>query len=353
MRRFAAPLALLFAFVLVIVVWVSGLLGARDPSAPSDRTLEGLRGEVLQLTVESAPLVERFGEWVEAASSLESESRYDPQGRLREVVRYRSDNSLDYRVVYHYEGERLLEEQSFGPDGETLYRWLHGYDAQGRRISLTGYNDQGRLEFKTVYSYDDQGRLTGEVSYNPDESIGSVTELRYDGEAYVRETRHQATPGEGEYRTVERYDARGNKLEESAYVADALQYRVSYRYDEAGSLLEEIAYAPDGSAEYRLENRYDQAGNLTETTEYDADDEPFYTYRYAYDERGNVTLREGRSPDGSGSLLRYEYDYDEAGNWVTRRTFREVMRFGEPTLEPSEVTRRTIRYADGTLDEAD
>ncbi len=345
MKRFAAPLALFLAFVLVIGAWFVGLRPRQ--AAGDDRRLDGLYGGVLEVTLETAPLALRFGEWVEAAGSLESSSRYDRRGRLLEVVRYRLDNAVDYRVSYRYEGERLLEETSYTTDEAPLYRWLHDYDREGRKLSLTGYNDAGGLDFKTVYSYDPEGRLVQETAYNPDETLSSVTDISHDAQGYTRETRYGASQLEGDYRTVERYDRNGNRLEEAAYGADgALQYRVSYRYDGAGRLLEEIAYGADSSAQYRLENRYDEAGNLLGTTEYDADDEPFYRYGYAYDEHGTLTRRSSLGADGSGSVLVYEYDYDPAGNWVTRRAFKELERFGETVLEPSEVSRRDIQYAD-------
>lgn len=345
MRRFAAPAATLLVFILVIAVWFVWL--RPPPEAEGDARQDGLYGQVVAVRQERAPLLERFGEWVEAARSLESETRYDREGRVLELTRYRADNTVDYRVRYRYEGGNLVEEASFSAEDAPLYKWLHAYDREGREVSLTGYDEAGRLDFKTVYSYDDAGRRVRETSYAPDETVSAVAELSYEGEGYTRETRYAASALEAEYRTVERYDARGNRVEEAAYGVDgALQYRVGYRYDEAGRLLEETAYRADGSPEYRLENRYDAAGNLVEATEYDADGEPFYHYAYAYDDRGNPTRRETRGSSGEATVLSYGYDYDEAGNWVTRRTFKEVERFGETVLEPSEVTWRTLRYAD-------
>lgn len=344
MRRFALPAATVLVFVVVIAVWFVWL--RPHDSAEADARRDGLYGPVVWVRQERAPLTEHFGEWVEMARSLESETRYDRAGRVLELIRYRADNTVDYRVRYRYDGDDLVEETTYDADGNPLYRWVHTYDREGREVSLSGYDPEGQLDFKTVYSYDDAGRRVRETTYAPDETVSAVAEVSHQADGYTRETRYAASALEAEYRTVERFDARGNRLEEAAYGAgDALQYRVTYRYDDAGRLLEEIAYRADGSPEYRLENRYDAGGNLVEATEYDADGEPFYHYAYTYDVRGNPIRRETRDASGTMRVQTYEYTYDDAGNWVTRRTYEELERFGERVLEPVDVTYRTLRYA--------
>lgn len=341
MKRYALFITLL----IVVAASVGGWFILRPPTEQriaSQRSQDGLRGEVKRVAVETAPLVERFGEWVEAAGGLESETTYTPQGNLLEVSRY-SDNALEYRLSYHYEGDRLAEETSFGPGEEPLYTWLHAYDDRGRLTSLSGYDDQGRLEYKTLYSYDDAGRLLTETSYSADETLSYEAQQRYD-QGYTRSTVYFAQ-GAPEYRLEETFDISAHRLTEASYSpSQDLQYRVAYSYSERGDLTAENAFAEDGSLEYRLENSYDEAGRLLETVEYDADTEPFYRYNYAYNEVGDITKRESRGVDGSGSALTYSYLYDAQGNWTERRTEKLVTRFGEDVLEPSEVTRRTLTY---------
>ena len=83
---------------------------------------------------------------------------------------------------------------------------------------------------------------------------------------------------------------------------------------------------------------------MLETREYNADGEPFYSYSYAYDDKGNMTERRSQNANGADSYTRYEYAYDAEGNWTQRRTLKEVERFEEKVLEPSEVTYRMISY---------
>ena len=342
MKSYAFPITLL----IVLMASVSGWFLTYRPvegQAEAERSQDGLRGEVKEVVVETAPLLNRFGDWVEAAGSLESRITYTPQGRPLEVNRYRSDNTLDYRLQYRFEDGRLVEETSFGPDDEPLYKWLHAYDDKGRLTSLSGYDDRGKLEIKTLYTYDDKNRLHTETSYGADELLSYEAEQRY-GQGYTRSTVYYAQ-NQPEYRLEEIFDEGNHRLSEASYSpSQDLQYRVVYSYTPQGGLLTESAYDSNGNLQYRLENRYDTDARLLETTEYDADDEPFYRYSYAYNDSGDLTKRESRGVDGSGSTLTYTYTYDGQGNWTERRTSKLVSRFGEEIVEPSEVTRRTISY---------
>ena len=342
MKRYALP----FILLAVLVSTLGGWFFTYRPAAKgevTERAQDGLQGAVKSVTVETFPLVERFGEWTEAAGGLESVTTYTPQGRSLEVKRYRPDGALDYRLERRYQNGRLVEETSFGTDDQPLYRWLHAYDAQGRLTSLSGHDDRGGLEFKTLYGYDGQGRLVTETSYGTDEQLSYEAEQRYT-QGYTRSTVYYAQ-SEPEYRLEEVFDAGNHRLSEASYSpAEDLQYRVVYSYTDTGDLLTESAFAADGSAEYRLENSYDESGRLLTTTEYDADSEPFYRYSYEHNSSGDVTKRDTRGVDGSGSTLVYAYTYDKHGNWTERRTSKLVNRFGQEVVEPTEVTRRTLTY---------
>lgn len=337
------PLLLLSFFGLVIGSWFATNRNALF--LPPYVNQDGLRGRVSQALVESAPLVERFGDWVEAASSFETHTAYDERGNIIWLDRYRDDNKLEYRIRYAYEDNLLLEETSFDGNNDPLYKWVYSYDDAGNRLSSTGYSEGGRLDFTTTYRYDGDSRLLEEISYHADESLNYIAEQSFERDGYTRQTRYFGSEGQLAYRTADLYDAAGNHVEEIAYGPDdTVQYRVDFRYNENGKLLEERAYGPDEHLQYRLENRYDAQGNLLSTTEFGADDEPFYGYSYEYDRYGNVTERSSQKGDAAPNTLRYEYEYDKQGNWIERRTLKLVKRFGEDVFEPTQVTRRTINY---------
>ncbi len=339
-KRFVVPALALMIVAALLIWWLRPSSGL----AVNDRAKDGLKGKVQSVTVETAPLVDRFGEFVEAASVTESQTVYSEDGKVLDIKRYRSDNTVDYAIHYGYNKELLITEETFDDNEAPLYKWLRDYNATNLETSLSGYDADGQLDFRTVKDYDNRGQLLKETSFNPDETFSYVAEFGYTRSGSEKRTTF-FTPGNvADYTSIETFDTNGNRLEESATNTEGeLEYRVTYTYDGEGRLLGETAFRPDGSQDYRLQNDYDN-GNLVKTTEFNEEDEAFYTYTYAYDDKGNMTERTTETEDGVEDVYRYSYAYDEAGNWVRRDTQRQVDKFGEEVLEPTEVTHRSIVY---------
>lgn len=346
MRRSVATVflaTLLFAAgVLLLVQYWPGTLD----EARGDVAEDGLRGRVAEVVVESAPFVERFGEWVEAARQIESVTRYDEWGRTVEVSRYLPAGTVDYRIVYDYLGDLLLSETSFDGRGRTLYQWSYAYDDAGNVTSLSGYAADGSLDFKLVSNYGDDGRLIREVSFDADERMNFESHYTWEPGGALRETSYYTPGGVADYRTVERLDGQGNRVEEAGYEPEGeLLYRVEYDYDPQGRLTEERAFDGDDQLQYHLMNRYDRQGNVVETSEYSADGSLFYRYLYEYDDYGNVTARKSVGEDDQTVFrFRYSYEFDESGSWTKRVTERWTARFGEERYEPLSVSYREVTY---------
>ncbi|MGL4608337.1 MAG: hypothetical protein ACRCYY_01450 [Trueperaceae bacterium] len=339
-KRYTIPAAVLVVVVITFFAW----LRQGSVVASSDRAKDGLKGKVQSVTVETAPLVDRFGEFVEAASVTESITAYNEFGQVQDIKRYRGDNTLDYAIRYGYENNSLVTEETFDDNEAPLYKWLREYNSRGLETSLSGYDSDGELDFRTAREYDNRGQLLKETSFNPDETFSYVAEFGYTRSGSEKRTTY-FTPGNiADYTSLERFDKEGNRLEESATNTEGeLEYRVAYKYDGEGRLLEEIAYKLDGTQDYRLLNEYNK-GNLVRTTEFNDENKAFYTYSYAYDKHGNMTERVTETEEGDREVYRFSYEYDDAGNWVRRKTERQVEKFGEETLEPTEVTHRTLQY---------
>jgi hypothetical protein len=339
-KRFTIPAALVIIGVIAFFSWWR----TGNEAQNSDRAKDGLQGKVQSVTVETAPLVDRFGEFVEAARVTESQTTYGESGQVLDIKRYRSDNTVDYAIRYEYDNGLLTTEETFDDNEAPLYKWLREYNEQNLETSLSGYNAEGQLDFRTVHDYDNRGQLLKETSFNPDETFSYSAEFNYTRGGSEKRTTY-FTPGNvADYTSLEVFDKNGNRLEESATSSEGeLEYRVTYKYDGSGRLLEEIAYKPDGTQDYRLLNEYDN-GNLVKTTEFNDKNEAFYTYTYAYDEHRNMTERTTETQEGDKEVYRYTYEYDEAGNWITRETKRLLDKFDQETLEPTEITHRSIQY---------
>lgn len=338
-KRYTIPAALVVIAAIAFFAWLRP-----DEVEDSDRARDGLRGQVQSVMVETAPLVDRFGEFVEAARVTESQTTYSEDGQVLDIKRYRSDNTVDYAIQYGYENGLLTTEETFDGNETPLYKWVREYNEQNLETSLSGYNAVGQLDFRTVREYDNRSQLLKETSFNPNETFSYVAEFSHTRQGSEKRTTY-FTPGNvADYTSLEIFDENGNRLEESATNAEGeLEYKVTYRYDGDGRLLEEIAFKPDGTQDYRLLNEYDD-GNLVKTTEFNDKNEAFYTYTYAYDEHGNMTERTTETQEGDKEVYRHTYEYDETGNWITRETQRLVDKFDQETLEPTEITHRNIQY---------
>jgi hypothetical protein len=74
----------------------------------------------------------------------------DPDGKLRETIRYELDDA-----------GRFSSGEIFGPDGRLRFKSRYKYDDAGHLLEETQSAADGALLHKIVYSYDASGRQTG------------------------------------------------------------------------------------------------------------------------------------------------------------------------------------------------
>src|SRR6267378_2315604 len=74
----------------------------------------------------------------------------DPDGKLRETIRYELD-----------EAGRFSSGEISGPDGRLRFKSRYRYDDAGRLLEETQSSGDGTLLHKIVYSYDASGKQTG------------------------------------------------------------------------------------------------------------------------------------------------------------------------------------------------
>src|SRR6266513_3237334 len=74
----------------------------------------------------------------------------DPDGKLRETIRYELD-----------EAGRFSSGEISGPDGRLRFKSRYKYDDGGRLLEETQSSENGTLLHKIVYSHDPSGKQTG------------------------------------------------------------------------------------------------------------------------------------------------------------------------------------------------
>src|SRR5947199_5809461 len=74
----------------------------------------------------------------------------DPDGKLRETIRYELDDA-----------GRFSTGEISGPDGRLRFKSRYKYDDGGRLLEETQSSENGTLLHKIVYNYDASGKQTG------------------------------------------------------------------------------------------------------------------------------------------------------------------------------------------------
>lgn len=179
---------------------------------------------------------------------------YLPNGKLSNITRYNSDNTVGERWTYTYNGNKqtihvtprrgepysveksyngqgqLLSDVQFGSDGKELRRLEYTYTSSGQ-VATESESYAGNLRYRLRYVFDKQNRLT---------------------QIYQRQTA-------------------GPEIENN-----------NYKYDDRGNLIEEHWVDGDPSLVSQKESEFNPAGDMVKVQSYYA---PYryrvmYTYKY-------------------------------------------------------------------------
>ena len=151
----------------------------------------------------------------------------------------------------------------------------------------TNFHPENTLISKTLYKFDRSGYVVGIVSYNGKEKLTGYTNFLYDS-------------------------VTGRKLEERSYFPDsAAKEKTVFKYDATGNLIEERVYERTDSLKPALVNHFDPKAK--EEPEFDSDEEKIDIV---------ITTRQ-RKPDNHG-------------NWTQLFSFEKKV--------PMSVTTREIEY---------
>ena len=230
---------------------------------------------------------------------------------------------LPYETVIFDEKANVLHLTEYKPDGSLLRKlsWGHEYDAAGREIKTTYFNEKGVLTNTGVHVYDLKGCRTETTQINPNGSINHIRSYSCDNKGNNVREAHRNENG-------------------------SARNLMNRKYDADGRVLEDVLIDASGALQHRIVITYDARGNRTSWTLFKKDGSVVLTPRdsYTYDDRGNVkeTLRYGHD----GVLKKKEsltYEFDERGNWIKRTAAREFFMENRSQIE-TEVLFRQITY---------
>ena len=173
-------------------------------------------------------------------------------------------------------------------------------------------NPENKSYFKTIYKYDDKGNVIEETAYN-EQNMDYQKSYAY------------------------RYNDKGKILHKIKYDVGVKDAEWTYKYDKKGNLTEEKLHSRNKDFNNnKLTHIYDEKGNEIERSFYKSDS--LYTkWTYAYDNQARLTEAGGYYPDGKLAFkTTYKYELDEQGNWIKLTIFDDN--------RPDYILERKIEY---------
>ena len=172
MREFLTALFLCFLF---------GVSVGAQPK--TDREILGLVGPVKTLSIrrtETWLLVTKPGDPKEGPQQLIT---FDEHGHKVQEDLYNPDGTLWWKWVYSYHANGYKSEESrYDASGRLILRnsFQYEFDAQGKLITLSIYDADGRLYEKMIKNYNSSGLMSDSTTYDRDGSIQNKSVFTYE-----------------------------------------------------------------------------------------------------------------------------------------------------------------------------
>ena len=213
-------------------------------------------------------------------------------------------SKIDFSVYYRYDslGNELLKieiDNDGWYKGDTI-RSAHGYkyDSAGHILemytSIDSIANDMLFYTKTVFKYNGKGEVTEEDNYDENSRLESKSVFTYDslGNLISDEYHGQDSPDKESEKTV---------------------YRYSY-----GRLSQITCFNPANILFYIITIKYDQAGNKIESFKEYKNRKNAYVKIVSYDKIGNVVNQTMYSKEGKVIWsVKHRYGYDSGRNWIT------------------------------------
>jgi hypothetical protein len=209
-----------------------------------------------------------------------------------ELSQANGTDSVRYLFVHDASG-RVIEEQTFEPDGTVAHKKVFRYsiDERGRQTALVAATDTGAFAHAEFAIYDHRGFLSEELYVTGQETIEKSL-----------------------------FDVRGNLVYHARYYQGKLVQESTHHHSPLGRLKESRYYGIDGNLMRKDLYRYNEAGQRIEQQS-----EFFH------------------QPHLRKSAVTFEFDH--AGNWIKETVQQWTEKGGSPALAETAVSReRTLSY---------
>ena len=222
---------------------------------------------------------------------LRTTHQFDRNGFLASLELFQADGRDSARYVFVDDATgRVIEEQTFEPDGTVAYKKIfrYGFDERGRQTALVAATDTGAFTNAEFAIYDDRGFLTEELSVS--------------GQGLIEKSL---------------FDVRGNLVYHARYYQGKLVQEATHHHTALGRLKESRYYGFDGDLMRKDLYRYNEAGQLIEQQS-----EAFHQSHL------------------KKTVMTFEFDH--AGNWIKETVQQWTDKGGNLALSETVVSRERV-----------
>ena len=175
--------------------------------------------------------------------------------------------------------------------GDTLYKYIYSFNDYGYLINTISYDNNIKLNWRSIYEYDSNGFKTVVIQYKLDSTLHSKHFFVYHTDDTCIEERTYDSTGKFACKNFTYYDSIGNVKKSQFYFMSLLDPYI-YNYSDSGRRVD-IKNTPSRySNKVHYIKRYNFRGELVmEATIVNGKLDSQYSYSHIYDAEGNWVIR--------------------------------------------------------------
>lgn len=209
-------------------------------------------------------------------------------------------------VISYDENGKVLKEVHYTPDGNVESVVENEFDAEGRVVASSQFDENEELCQKNTFTYQD-GRVVKKGCFYGEGSPEYVTRFIIENGLVVREDSYDEDEFDYTEKTHE-YDENGREVKTVEFNEEGeILYRNTYEYDADGRVSKRFLEEPMEHDSRTFVYGYDEAGHKTKELMYNYDEKLLARAYFTYNEDGNVTDMEEENLD---VFRRTHYTYE-------------------------------------------
>ncbi len=179
---------------------------------------------------------------------------------LKEEVYSNMDEIIE-RYVYKYQNGNIVKKGNLNPDGDYKSSKVYEYNDRNLLESESRYDENGKAQSVSKYEYDADNNKIKWSLYDGEGAMLAYNTYSYENNKNSGIDFYNPS-GKLEKYTVVEYDGAFNKIKESFFLPNGkLENYINYEYED-GLLVSEKSFKAKGVLTKSIEHEYDDKGNI-------------------------------------------------------------------------------------------